>query len=86
LFRLSKADDVEAAAGKRQEMGVYAATLALMQVRTNLANGRIPHHQLSASFDIQAGEVHYAPQRYTLRAQNLENACRFIAVKWESAE
>jgi hypothetical protein len=62
-----------------------AATLALMQVQTNLANGRIPHHQLSASFDIQAGDVHYAPQRYTQRAQNLENACRFIASIWESA-
>jgi hypothetical protein len=85
LFRLSKADDGETAASKRQDMGVYAATLALMQVQTNLANGRIPHHQLSASFDIQAGDVHYAPQRYTQRTQNLENACRFIASMWDSA-
>jgi len=85
LFRLTKADDGETATAKREEMGLYAATLALMQVQANLSNGRTPHHQLCAAFDIQAGDVHYAPRTFVRRAQDMENACRFIAAMWHSA-
>jgi hypothetical protein len=85
LFRLTKADDGEAAAAKRSEMETYAATLALLQVQTHLAGGKTPHHQLCAAFDIQAGEVYPAPRTFIQRAQNLENACKFIAAMWESA-
>jgi len=85
LFRMTKADDGEAAVAKRNEMGIYAATLALLQVQARPAGNRVPHHQLCASFDIQAADVHYAPRTYIQRAQNLENACRFIAAMWETA-
>jgi hypothetical protein len=85
LFRMTKADDGDGAQAKRHEMGQYAATLAFMQVQTNLARGLTPHHQLCASFDIQAGEVHYAPRTYMQRSQSLENACWFIAALWNDA-
>jgi hypothetical protein len=85
LFRLSKADDGDTAIAKRQEMGLYAATLALMQVRANLSGGRISHHQLCASFDVQAGDVHFAPRTFVRRAQDMESACRFIAAMWSTA-
>ena len=83
LFRFTKAEDEsDNAAGKRREMGLYAATLALIQVQRNLKGNREPHHQLCLSVDVQCEEVHVAPKAYTTRIQNLENACRFIAAMW----
>jgi hypothetical protein len=66
-------------------MGMYAATLAHLQVQQNLAGNREPHHQLCLSIDVQCREVHIAPRTSVQRAQNLENACRFIAALWETA-
>ena len=86
LFRLTKADDeTESAAAKRHEMGAYAATLAYMQVQAGIAGNRQPHHQLCASLDIQAGDVHTAPRTYATKAKALEDACRFIAAMWDTA-
>lgn len=86
LFRLTKADDeTETAAAKRHEMGAYAATLAHMQVQAVIGDGREPHHQLCASLDIQAGDVHTAPRTYATKAKALEDACRFIAALWDAA-
>jgi hypothetical protein len=86
LFRLTKADDeTDSAASKRREMGMYAATLAHLQVRQNLAGNRQPYYQLCLSIDVQCREVHVAPRTFVQRAQNLENACRFIAALWETA-
>ena len=86
LFRLTKADDeTEAAATKRREIGVYAATLVQMQVRQHLAGNRKTHHAICMSIDVQCEEVIVAPRTYSQRAQNLENACRFIAAMWDKA-
>ena len=86
LFRFTKADEeTEAAAAKRREIGAYAATLVQMQIRTHLAGNRKPTHSLCMSIDVQAEEVHIAPRNYAQKAQNLENACRFIAAMWGTA-
>ncbi|KAB2910260.1 MAG: hypothetical protein F9K29_25215 [Hyphomicrobiaceae bacterium] len=84
LFRLTKAEDDESdrAAEKRRDMGAYAATLVHMHVATNLSGNRKPHHTLCWSVDVQHQELHQAPRTYVSRAQNLENACRFIAAMW----
>jgi len=86
VFRLTKADEeTDAAALKRREIGAYAATLAFMQTQTRHMNEGHPHHQMSASFDIQCEDVHFAPRNYATRAKELENACRFIAAMWNTA-
>lgn len=85
LFRLTKADDSEAAMAKRNDMGGYAATLAFMQARATAATGKVAHHQLCASIDIQAGDVHYATRSYQQKMTNLESACRIIAAMWNVA-
>jgi hypothetical protein len=86
LFRLTKADEeTDAAAEKRQQIGSFAATLALMQVQSGMAGDRIPHHQICASFDIQCEDVHWAPRNYAAKARDIENECRFIAAMWETA-
>jgi hypothetical protein len=85
LFRLTKADEeTDAAATKRKEIGGFAATLALMQTQARHTHQGLPHHQLSASFDIQCEDVHWAPRSYAKKAKDLENACRFIAAIWDS--
>ena len=86
LFRMTKADtETEAASAKRREIGGFAATLAHMQTQNGLAGDRTPHHQLCASFDIQAEDVHTAPRNYATKAKELENGCRFIAAMWDQA-
>lgn len=86
LFRFTKADEEsEGAAAKRRDMGMYAATLVHLQVAQNLAGNHVPHYQLCMSVDVQAEEIHYAPRSYAQRAQNLENACRFIRAMWDQA-
>ena len=84
LFRFTKADEeTDNAAAKRRDMGLYAATLVHMQVSQNLAGNHQPHYQLCMSIDVQAEDIHYAPRSFAQRAQNLENACMFIAAMWD---
>lgn len=86
LFRFTRADEeTETATARRREMGQYAATLALMQVRQNIAGNREPDYRLCLSIDVQAQEVHVASRNHLQRSNNLESACRFIAAMWESA-
>ena len=86
LLRLTKADDeTEAAAAKRREVGAYAATLVHMHIAKHLAGNKQPFHGLCMSVDIQCEEVHLAPKTYAQKAQNLENACKFIAAMWSDA-
>jgi hypothetical protein len=87
LLRLAKTDEDEtdAAAGKRRQMGEYAATLAQMQVRASHGGNGTPHHALCLSVDVQAGEVHAAPRNFAQKAQRLEAECRFIAALWGTA-
>jgi hypothetical protein len=83
LFRFTKADDeTDAAAAKRKEIGAYAATLVYMHVQANLAGNHKPHHSLCMSIDVQCKDVHVAPRSFAQKAQNLENACRFIHAMW----
>lgn len=85
IFRMTLPDEEEgeSATTKRREMGLYAATLVQMHIRENLAGNRTPAHQLCWAIDVQCGEKHIAPRTYAQRAQNLENACRFIAAMWD---
>lgn len=86
LFRMTKSDDkTDNAARKRREIGLYAATLAMMQVQALAGADRVPHHQLCASFDIQCEDVHVAPRTFATRVKDMENACRFIAALWDRA-
>lgn len=86
LFRFTKADEeTDAAAAKRRDMGLYAATIIHMHVVQNLAGNRQPTNRLCLSIDVQCGEVHVAPRNYAQRAQNIESSCRFIAAMWDRA-
>jgi hypothetical protein len=87
LLRLTKADEEETdgAAGKRRDMGLYAATLAQMQVAATLPDGCMAHHDLCMSIDVQAGEVHLAGRNFATRAARLAAECRFIAAIWDTA-
>ncbi len=87
LFRLTQPDDAETegAASKRHEMGAYAATLVLMQIRANLAGNRRPSHPICWSVEVQSQDIHVAPRTFAKRAQDMESACRFIAAMWDRA-
>lgn len=87
LFRLTKADEEEsnAAASKRREMGIYAATLVQMQVAATVGQEATPHHDLCMSIDVQSGDVHLASRNFAQRSQRLEAACLFIAAMWDRA-
>jgi len=87
LLRLTQPeeDETDRASDKRKDMGLYAATLVQMQVATNLAGNRAPHHQICWSVDVQHGDVHVAPRNFLTRAKNIENACKFIAAMWDDA-
>jgi hypothetical protein len=83
LFRFTGSEDkTDNAAGRRRDMGLYAATLVYLQVERNLAGRRRPHSQLCMSVDVQAEEIHYAPSVFAHRVQNLESACMFIRAMW----
>jgi hypothetical protein len=83
LFRFNKAEDeTNNAAGRRRDLGLYAATLVYMHVERNLAGNQRPHYQLCMSVDVQAKEIHYVPPSYAQRVANLENACTFIRAIW----
>lgn len=87
LFRFTKADDeTDGAAAKRRDMGLYTATLVHMQIGQNLAGNHTPSFQLCMSIDVQAEEIHYAPRSFAQRAENLENACRFIRRMWNGED
>lgn len=87
LLRLTKADEEESdsAAGKRRDMGAYAATLVQMQVRATAAPDAVVHHSLCMSVDVQSGDVHPSSRNFVSRAQRIEAECRFIAALWNTA-
>lgn len=85
LFRLTQFDDTEtdSAASKRREMGLYAATLVLMQITANLAGNRRPAYPICWSVEVQSQDIHVAPRTFARRSQDMESACRFIAAMWD---
>jgi hypothetical protein len=87
LFRFTKPDEEESlgAASKRRDMGAYAATLVHMHLTAIDTGDRTPSYKLCWSADIQGKEVHAAPKTYSQKAQNIANACRFIAAIWDDA-
>lgn len=74
--------ETEGAKAKRREMGLYVATLARLHVNQNITTNREPANKLCMSIDIQHGEVFLAPESTTQRVNNLENACKIIALVW----
>jgi hypothetical protein len=85
IFRMTKPDEeeTEGAKAKRKEMGIYTATLVLMQVSTNLAGNRQPHGPLCWSVDVQNGECFEAPRQRKKRLGDIEAACSIIAAIWD---
>jgi len=84
LFRFSPAEEeTDTAAGRRRDLGLYAATLVYLQVERNLAGNQRPHYQLCMSVDVQAEEIHYSPPSFAQRVENLESACIFIRAMWD---
>ena len=88
LFRLTQGDDdpTPAARTRRQQMGLYSATLVFMHVRQHLAGNRTVRPQLCWSMDIQDGEIYNAPARFAARVQEIESACFTIAALWDRVE
>lgn len=88
VLRLTVADALtDAALTRRRDMGLYVATLARMHTDANLNIGnREPANRLCLSIDVQHGEVFVAPNANTRRANDLTNACAFVAAVWRSLE
>lgn len=86
-LRLTKADEDEtdSAAGKRRDIGAYAATLVQMQVRATAPPDTVVHHSLCMSVDVQSGDVDPSSRNFVSRAQRIEAECRFIGALWETA-
>jgi hypothetical protein len=83
VLRMTQDDaDSVPAKEKRREMGFYVATLARYHVDQNIRSNREAANRLCMSIDVQHGEVFLAPDANTQRMNNLENACRFIALAW----
>ena len=83
ILRLTQDDaDTETARSRRQNMGLYVATLARLQLEANLASNREPANRLCLSIDVQHGEAFVCPNSNTRRRIDIENACRIIAALW----
>lgn len=87
LFRLSKGSDGEtdAAATRRREMGMYAATLVHMVCAEQLTRIGAPSPAHCFSVDVQRRERHRASSQYLNREANLQAACRSIRRAWSDA-
>jgi len=85
ILRVTQDDaDTEAARSRRQDMGLYVATLARLHVDANLPSNREPANRLCLSIDVQHGEAFACPNSNTRRRNDLESACFFIAALWPS--
>lgn len=87
LFRLSKGSEgeTEAAAARRREIGMYAATLVHMVCTEQLASVAMPSPAHCFSVDVQRKERHRASSQYLTREANLQAACRSIRRAWDDA-
>lgn len=87
LFRLSKGADgeTEAAAARRREVGMYAATLVHMACVEQLDDFGAPSPSHCFSVDVQRRERHRASSQYLTREANLRAACRSIRRAWNDA-
>jgi hypothetical protein len=63
-------------------MGFYVATLARLHVEANIPTNREATNRLCLSIDVQHGEAFACPNSNTRRRNDLESACRFIALAW----
>jgi hypothetical protein len=85
ILRLTQDDAAtETARSRRQDMGMYVATLARMQLDTNFQSNREPANRLCLSIDVQHREAFACPTSNTRRRNDIESACRFIAAVWPS--
>ena len=84
VLRMTKDDTATPAAqDKRKQMGLYAATLAMMHMNANnTQKNRTPAAQLCLAIDVQHGKVFAAPRFYKKRASDLQSACTTIAALW----
>lgn len=83
ILRLNQDDSAtDAAKQKRQNMGLYAATLLRMHVDANLKGERSPANRLCLSIDVQHGEAFVAPKAMSQRAKDITSACQVIAALW----
>jgi hypothetical protein len=83
ILRVTQSDtETEAARARREDMGHYVATLARMHVQANIQSNSEPANRLCLSIDVQHGEAFACPSSNTRRRNDLESACRFIALAW----
>lgn len=87
LFRLSKGADGEtdAAAARRRDVGMYAATLVHMASAEQLSGFGAPSPSHCFSVDVQRRERHRASSQFLTREANLRAACRSIRRAWNDA-
>jgi hypothetical protein len=86
ILRMTQDDAASAAArSRRQDMGLYVATLVQLHLDQNFSTDREISNRLCMSIDVQHGEVFQAPTANARRVNDLENACRLIAAFWPSA-
>jgi hypothetical protein len=83
VFRLTQSDTAsDSAVSRRQEMGLYVATLVRLHVDQNLPTNLPVSNRLCMSIDVQHGECFQAPASNTRRTNDLASACQFIAAVW----
>ncbi|MBW4984153.1 hypothetical protein KZZ07_16540 [Mameliella sp. CS4] len=85
MLRMTQDDAAtDAAKLKRQNMGLYVATLLRMHTEANLKGNRTPANRLCLSIDVQHGEAFVAPKASAQRMKDIRSACKFIAALWDT--
>lgn len=83
LLRLTQSDaETDTARSRREEMGLYVATLVRMHVDQHPHSNLPVSNRLCMSIDVQHGELFQAPNSNTRRTNDLTSACRTIAALW----
>ena len=83
LLRLTQSDTTsDSARSKREEMGLYVATMVRMHTDQHPFNNGSVSNRLCMSIDIQHGEIFQAPNSNTRRTNDLTSACTTIAALW----
>lgn len=81
IFRLTQADESDAAKERRKQQGHYAASLAHLQMVSKKPTAREPAPRLSFSVDVQHQQA-FPAKAGASRITNLTSACRMISGIW----
>lgn len=83
MLRMTQDDTAtDAAKLKRQNMGLYVATLLRLHTDAHFKGKRTSANRLCLSIDVQHGEVFVAPKAMAQRSKDITGACQMIAALW----